>query len=39
MKKIFSAVMVGVLILSSGCVAYVGHGGGGVSFHHHHDWR
>jgi len=33
---------VAILILSSllsGCVAYVGHGGGGVGFYHHHDWR
>ena len=27
------------LVSASGCVGYIGRGGGGVGFYHHHDWR
>jgi hypothetical protein len=38
MRK-WAVVLVILSSLLSGCVGFVGRGGGGPGFYHHHDWR
>ncbi len=40
MRKLYISLLILVSMCSANaCVGYIGRGGGGVGFYHHHDWR